>query len=432
MFVTDVLDHKGNRIISVAPDERIAHVVAILTQERIGAVLVLNADGTLAGVLSERDIVNAICRQGSACLELKTADLMTTEIMTCRPSDSLTHVMSEMTEHHIRHLPVLDGTELVGVISIVDVVKHRLAKMESALRESEGRLGAVIDNTVDGIITIDEAGRIEKFNPAAELMFGFAADEVIGENVNVLMPPSFRDEHDAHIESYLATGINKIIGIRREITGRRKDGTVFAMALAVSEVEFGEGRLFTGICRDITDRKRSEAALKEKTEIVQLLHRLAASANSAREVKEAMQSFLDEVCAHTGWPVGHIYHLSPDRPNTLVSSDIWHLDDPERFETFREVTEKTDFEFGVGLPGRVLASGKAAWIVDVTKDPNFPRARLADEIGVRTGFALPVLVGSEVAGVLEFFTADVIKPDKALLQVLTSIGTQLGRVIERK
>jgi len=323
-----------------------------------------------------------------------------------------------------------NGDPLYSVGYIQNIMARKQA--EDALRESERRLAAVIDNTVDGIITIDEAGRIENFNPAAERMFGFAADDVIGRNVNILMPTPFRDEHDAYIASYLATGINKIIGIGREIVGRRKDGTVFAMALAVSEVKFGEGRLFTGICRDISDRKRSEAALKEKTEIVQLLHRLAASANAAREVKEAMQSFLDEVCAHTGWPVGHIYHLSPDRPNTLASSDIWHLDDPERFQTFREVTEKTDFEFGVGLPGRVLASGKPAWIVDVTKDPNFPRAKLAEEIGVRTGFALPVQVGSEIKGVLEFFTAEVVEPDKALLQVLTSIGTHLGRVIERK
>jgi PAS domain S-box-containing protein len=323
-----------------------------------------------------------------------------------------------------------NGDPLYSVGHIQNITAGK--RTEDALRESERRLSAVIDNAVDGIITIDEAGRIEKFNPAAERMFGFVTDEVIGENVNILMPPPFCDEHDAYIERYLATGINKIIGIGREITGRRKDGTVFPMRLAVSEVKFREGRLFTGICRDITDRKRSEAALKEKTEIVQLLHRLAASANAAREVKEALQSFLDEVCAHTGWPVGHIYHLSPDRPNTLVSSDIWHLDDPKRFEIFREVTEKTDFECGVGLPGRVLASGKPAWIVDVTEDPNFPRAKLAEEIGVRTGFALPVLVGSEVAGVLEFFTADVIEPDKALLQVLTNIGTQVGRVIERK
>jgi len=322
------------------------------------------------------------------------------------------------------------GDPLFSVGHIQNITARKQA--EDALRESERRLGAVIDNTVDGIITIDEAGRIENFNPAAERMFGFAADEVIGKNVKILMPPPFRDEHDGYLENYLTTGINNIIGKGREVVGRRKDGTVFAMALAVSEVAFGEDRLFTGICRDISDRKRSEAALKEKTEIVQLLHRLAASANAAREVRQATQSFLDEVCAHTGWPVGHIYHLSRDRPNTLESSDIWHFDDPERFRTFREVTEKTDFEFGVGLPGRVLASGKPAWIVDVTKDPNFPRAKLAEEIGVRTGFALPILVGSEVKGVLEFFTAEVIEPDKALLQVLTSIGTQLGRVIERK
>ena len=311
-----------------------------------------------------------------------------------------------------------------------DITERR--KAEQALRESEARLGALIDNTVDGIITIDAMGRIEKFNPAAERLFGYAAAEVIGGNVSVLMPPPFRDAHDSYIEAYLETGVAKILGIGRELVGRRKDGSVFSMELAVSEVNLGKHRIFTGICRDISERKRAESELTAETELVQLLHRLAAAANDARDVDEVTQTFLDEVCAYTGWPVGHAYQPAPGRLDLLVPSNIWHLDDPERFAAFRDVTLKTEFEFGMGLPGRVLAGGKPAWIVDVTKDPNFPRARLAAEIGVRTGFALPVLVATEVAGVLEFYTSKVVKPDEALIQVLSSIGTHLGRVIERK
>ena len=84
------------------------------------------------------------------------------------------------------------------------------------------------------------------------------------------------------------------------------------------------------------------------------------------------------------------------------------------------------------MPGRVLVGGEPAWIVDVTKDPNFPRAKLAEDIGVRSGFALPVLIGRDVREVLEFFSDEVVDPDESLLQMLVSVGTQLGRVVERK
>ena len=96
------------------------------------------------------------------------------------------------------------------------------------------------------------------------------------------------------------------------------------------------------------------------------------------------------------------------------------------------MTEQTNFEIGVGLPGRVLASGKPEWIIDVTKDANFPRAKLANDIGVKAGFAFPVLVGTEVAAVLEFFSSEAVQPNEPLLEVMINVGTQLGRVIERR
>jgi PAS domain S-box-containing protein len=185
------------------------------------------------------------------------------------------------------------------------------------------------------------------------------------------------------------------------------------------------------IATDITERKRAEEALREQTLIVELLHKTAADANQAGDAEAAMRACLDAVCAHTGWPVGHVYVRSGEVSDLLVSADIWHLDQPERFATFREVTQKTTFEPGVGLPGRTLESGKPAWVVDVTKDPNFPRARLAEEIGVRAGFAVPVLIGNRVEAVLEFFAATAVEPDEALMQVLGNIGAQVGRAVER-
>jgi len=122
-------------------------------------------------------------------------------------------------------------------------------------------LRAVLNAAVDCIITIDDCGTIESFNPATERTFGYASDEVIGQNVSILMPPPYCDEHDRHLKNYLETGVAKIIGIGREIIARRKDGSNFPADIAVSEVKISDRWLFTGIIRDITDRKRNEEKL---------------------------------------------------------------------------------------------------------------------------------------------------------------------------
>ena len=186
------------------------------------------------------------------------------------------------------------------------------------------------------------------------------------------------------------------------------------------------------LAAELAERERAEAALRERTDLIQLLRRTAADANKARTLEEAMRDALADICTYNGWPVGHAYVLSADRPDLLVPSGIWHLANGDKFATFRQVTENTSFEVGVGLPGRVMASAEPAWIVDVTKDSNFPRAKLADDIGVKAGFACPVLAGSTVVAVLEFFSPDAVEPDQTLLDSLISIGTQLGRVYERE
>lgn len=165
-----------------------------------------------------------------------------------------------------------------GAVPDVPPVEHiERRRTQSALRESEARLRAILQTAVEGIVTIDEHGIIESFNPAAEKIFGYAADEIIGQNVNVLMPEPHCHEHDRYIANYLRTGQAKIIGIGREVQGRRKDGTVFPMDLAVSEVRLENRRLFTGFIRDITERKRLEREIleisdRERRRIGQELH----------------------------------------------------------------------------------------------------------------------------------------------------------------
>jgi len=131
------------------------------------------------------------------------------------------------------------------------------------MQEGEARLQAILDATVDGIVTIDERGVIASANPAMERLFGYAPAELIGRNVSVLMPSPDRERHDTYIARYLRTGEARIIGIGREVEGRRRDGSVFPLELAIGEVRGGEHRRFTGIMRDVSQRKHAERELRD-------------------------------------------------------------------------------------------------------------------------------------------------------------------------
>jgi hemerythrin-like metal-binding protein/PAS domain S-box-containing protein len=182
--------------------------------------------------------------------------------------------------------------------------------------------------------------------------------------------------------------------------------------------------------------KKIELRLSENLKFTHLLKNVAIASNEARTyetkpLNEALQDCISFICEATGWPIGHLYIAEKDS-NYLVPSSLWYFENPKKFKLFKEVTEKTKLELGIGLPGRVWESGKPAWILDVTKDSNFPRAELAVDIDVRGAFAFPVIIGKEVKAVMEFFSSQAEEPKPLLLEIMASIGAQMGRVFERK
>jgi CBS domain-containing protein len=129
MKVAEILKQKGQEVMSVRPTEQIDTLSHRLRLARIGALVVLDDDGALAGIISERDIVHGIAEHGAACLGLTAADLMTRRVITCTPEDSVTRISRLMTEGRFRHLPVVGGGRVVGVVSVGDVVKNRMEEM---------------------------------------------------------------------------------------------------------------------------------------------------------------------------------------------------------------------------------------------------------------------------------------------------------------
>jgi two-component system sensor kinase FixL len=184
------------------------------------------------------------------------------------------------------HNAVLNDEEgrITGTLSSgKDITEHQ--QNEEILRRSEAEIRAVLDTVVDGIITIDHEGTVQSFNPAAARIFGFSPDEVIGQNLAILMPEPDRTQHDDYVGSYLHSGEKKIIGLGREVIGRRKDGTTFPMYLGVSEVHLRDEVRFTGIVRDLTDFKQ----LQEKVLQAQSLATIGEMAASiAHEIKNPL------------------------------------------------------------------------------------------------------------------------------------------------
>lgn len=147
--------------------------------------------------------------------------------------------------------------------------------------DSEALLQAIFETSPDGLITIDEAGIIRSFNPAAERMFGHRAAEVIGRNVTCLMPSPYREQHDDYMRRYFCTGEKRIIGIGREVLGQRKDGTIFPLDLAVGEARADGRRVFAGFVRDVSARRRAEERLQELQDELIHVARLSAMGEMA-------------------------------------------------------------------------------------------------------------------------------------------------------
>ena len=138
MNVATILKQKGGKIVSVTPDTTLQETAQVLAEKRIGAALVLSGDGALLGIVSERDIVRGIAAHGAACLTMAVASVMSSPVKTCSASDTVDHLMTQMTTGRFRHVPVVDGSTIMGIVSIGDVVKLKIAETElevSAIRE---------------------------------------------------------------------------------------------------------------------------------------------------------------------------------------------------------------------------------------------------------------------------------------------------------
>lgn len=332
-----------------------------------------------------------------------------------------------------------------------------IEELRARLEEAEETLGAIRSGAVDALVVSGENGEQVFTLQGAEHPYRVMV-EAMNEGAATLMSDGTILYCNRRLAMMLKAPLETLIGSsffrfilpgnmkplqallegekngdgKQEVTLRCEDGSLVTAQLSVSALQVRDVQSLCIVATDLTRQKHVEEALGNEIGFVKLLQAIASASNESSTIEAAMQTAIDTICAHTGWPLGHAYMLAEDATGELAPTTIWHVENPERLETFLKVTENTRFAPGLGLPGRILSGGKPAWISDVTQDLNFPRVEAARESGVRAGFGFPVLVEKEVVAVLEFFSVEPIEPNERLLEVMSQIGTQLGRVVERR
>jgi PAS domain S-box-containing protein len=310
---------------------------------------------------------------------------------------------------------------LAGLLVLFDVSERNRAERELA-RERD-LLHLLMDNIPDFIYFKDAASRFTRINRAQADALGVARPEdAVGKTDFDFFTPEHAQEAFADELQILRTGRPLITKVEE---ASRRDGTSIWVSTTKMQIQDVQGTVIGtfGVSRDITKSKLTEEASR-------LLAEVTAGANSAEDMHTAMARSLETICKLKGWQVGQAWLLEDGESALFCAPDAYHAVVDCR--AFRKASLAVRLEKGVGLPGRVWESNAPAWVVDVTKDENFPRAHFARELGLKSAFAFSIRYGQTLFGVFEFFASEIREPDRDFLEAVDRLGARLGDVFGRK
>jgi diguanylate cyclase (GGDEF)-like protein/PAS domain S-box-containing protein len=318
------------------------------------------------------------------------------------------------------------------VLGVIDTISSQLARLIERDRAQAvtAWLAAIVENSSDAIVSRSVDRKITSWNTAAAHLFGYKAEEVIGQSVDLIIPPDQRADamrnRSAVMRGYPLAP--------RDVVRITKDGRRIDVSLRQSPIKDANGAI-TGVSiifRDISERLRAERAAVQRTRLTELLEALARTANEAATPEEAMQRCLEHICDYGNWPLGCAGTFAAGQSGGLPQATYWRASDPVRFTEFMRLSERTDHTSTRGhFVGKALREKRPVWLPDLSQLGAPGRIGRAAQIGLRAAFAFPVIVGGEVAAFLEFFADEPREPDQLMLEAIGTVGAQLARLIER-
>jgi PAS domain S-box-containing protein len=277
-----------------------------------------------------------------------------------------------------------------------------------------------LSEALPAITFIHQDGRFRYVNRIGQQMLGYSLEELLRMEFWEVVQPESR-------ELVRKRGLDRQQGeappSRYEFPIKTKAGETRWLECVSARTEFNGMPAVLGSAFDITERKRAERHLNVQYAITRIL-------SESDTAEQANPKILQALCEHLEWDYGAVWEVDPDA-NLLRCVATWRAS-PEAFERFDALNRERTIAQGAGLPGEVWASGKPAWIIDVTHDTSFFRAPTAEREGLHSGLGFPILIHGHVIGVIETFTRQVRRPDDALLRLMAATGAQVGQVVERK
>jgi PAS domain S-box-containing protein len=311
-----------------------------------------------------------------------------------------------------------------------DQVKTNEETLE-ALRRAEQKYRSIFEHCLEGIFQTTPEGKYISANPALARMYGYvSAEELIADLTDITRQLYCRAGRRAEFIQLIREK-GQVIEFESQIF--RRDRSVIYIsesARVVRDEVSGEVLYYEGMVQDITRRKAAEEERDQANARLAVQYAVARTLAEVRHLGEASRKIVQSICESVGWDFGDMWRVDP-AANLLRCVDIWHAPEFHAHE-FIESTQKTTFEAGAGLPGRVWSSRKAFWVPDVGIENNFPRGVLAAKGGLHGAFAFPIILGTEVIGVMEFFSRGIHPPDDDLLSMLSALGTQIGSFVQKE
>jgi len=321
-------------------------------------------------------------------------------------------------------IKLLDNDNVQGIVR--DITERQRA--QHALAESESLKGAILQSSLDGLITIDHLGNIVEFNPAAEAMFGIPSERAVGKSMaEMIIPPRLRNAHHRGFAHYLATGEGPILGKRLELEAIRADGTEFPIELAITAIQSQSGTLFTGFIRDITARKESEAKIHRLNRVYAVLSGINALIVRMRNRNELFQGACRIAIEAGQFPMAWVGVV--DRETKRVKPVAWG-GEAEKFLASAPLSMSERRTTGRGMSGSAIVEKKAMIANDIQNDPRTQMKEQCKERGIGSLVMLPLIVQGEGIGLLALYAKEVGFFDDEEMKLLVELAGDISFALD--